>query len=115
MNWANFATYIRILLIPVVLITYYSTLEYAHLYATLIFSVASLTDWLDGYLARKLNQGTEFGAFLDPVADKLLIAVVLIMLVAAYPALLIATAIIITREMLISALREWMATRKSVV
>lgn len=111
MNWANTVTISRILMIPVVVIVYYSSLESAHLLAAIIFTIASISDWLDGYLARALNQTSEFGAFLDPVADKLLVTVVLIMLVAAYPALLIATAIIISREVLISALREWMATK----
>lgn len=111
MNWANIATYSRILMTPLVIVCYYSGADSAHLFAAVVFAVASLTDWLDGYLARALNQTSEFGAFLDPVADKLLISVILIMLVAAYPALVIAAVIIITRELLISALREWMALR----
>jgi CDP-diacylglycerol--glycerol-3-phosphate 3-phosphatidyltransferase len=111
MNWANLATYSRIVMIPIVIACYYSGAEFAHLLAAIVFAVASLTDWLDGYLARKLNQTSKFGAFLDPVADKLLVSVVLIMLVAAYEALMVAAAIIITRELLISALREWMALR----
>ena len=111
MNWANIATYSRILLIPVIIACYYSGVDSAHLLAAIVFTVASLTDWLDGYLARFLNQTTAYGAFLDPVADKLLISVILIVLVAAYPALMIAAAIIITRELLISALREWLALR----
>ena len=109
MNWANLATYLRILLIPVVIACFYSTIPSANIWAAILFSIASLTDWLDGYLARKLNQGSDFGAFLDPVADKLLVTVVLIVLVTSYPVLLIATAVIISRELLISALREWMA------
>ena len=112
MNWANIATYSRILLIPVIIACYYSGAGTAHLLAAIIFTVASLTDWLDGYLARSLNQTTAFGAFLDPVADKLLICVILIMLVAEYRALMIAAAIIISRELLISSLREWMARRE---
>ena len=112
MNWANIATYSRILLIPLIVACYYSGADSAHLLAAIIFTVASLTDWLDGYLARSLNQTSTFGAFLDPVADKLLISVILIVLVAAYPALMIAATIIITRELLISALREWMALRE---
>lgn len=111
MNSANFATCSRILLIPLIVMSYYSSYQYAHLLAAVLFSIASLTDWLDGYLARKLNQASEFGAFLDPVADKVLVAVVLIMLVAVYPGLLLATAIIIVREILVSALREWMASQ----
>lgn len=109
MNWANQATLLRILLIPAVIGCYYSPLPSASLWAAILFSIASLTDWLDGYLARKLGLASAFGAFIDPVADKLLIAAVLIMLVSVYPVLLIATVIIISREILISALREWMA------
>lgn len=109
MNWANQVTLLRILLIPVVIGCYYSPLPSASLWAAILFTVASLTDWLDGYLARKLGLASEFGAFIDPVADKLLIAAVLIMLVAVYPILLVATVVIIARELLISALREWMA------
>lgn len=111
MNWANFATYVRFMMIPLIVWVYFIDFQYAHLATALLFGLASLTDWLDGYLARKLNQTSEFGAFLDPVADKLLVAVVLIMLVTVYPALLIATAIIIARELLVSALREWMGSR----
>ena len=83
----------------------------SHLLAAILFSIASLTDWLDGFLARKLNQTSELGAFLDPVADKLLVAIILIMLVSIYPPLLLAAAIIIAREILVSALREWMAAK----
>ena len=97
MNWANLATYLRILLIPVVIACFHSTFPSANIWAAILFSVASATDWLDGFLARKLDQGSEFGAFLDPVADKLLVTVILIMLVASYPVLLFATAVIITR------------------
>jgi CDP-diacylglycerol--glycerol-3-phosphate 3-phosphatidyltransferase len=83
----------------------------SHLLAAILFSIASLTDWLDGFLARKLNQTSEFGAFLDPIADKLLVAIILIMLVSIYPSLLLAAGIIIAREILVSALREWMAAK----
>ena len=111
MNWANLVTYVRLLLIPVVVVVYYSDLPAPNVWAALLFAVASLSDLLDGYLARRLNLTSEFGAFLDPVADKLLVAIVLIMLVENYPVLLAATTVIIGREILISALREWMATR----
>ena len=84
----------------------------AHLIAAAIFAIASLTDWLDGYLARKLDQATELGAFLDPVADKLLVVVVIMLvLLSAYPALLLPVAIIVVRELVISALREWTAAK----
>ena len=97
MNWPNLVSYLRILLIPLVILCFFSGLPNANFWAA--------------FLARCLNQTSKFGAFLDPVADKLLVAIVLIALVAAYPSLLLATAVIITRELLISALREWMATK----
>jgi len=109
MNAANLVTLSRIALIPVVVGFYYSGMEWGHFWATVIFIIASVSDWLDGYLARKLNQTSEFGAFIDPVADKLLVAVILIMLVTNHANLLPATSIIIAREILVSALREWMA------
>lgn len=111
MNVANLATVSRIALIPVVIIIYYADWHYANLIAAMAFALASLTDWLDGYLARKLNLTSEFGAFLDPVADKLLVVGVLIMLVSEYPIILAATIVIIAREILVSALREWMAAQ----
>jgi len=111
MNAANLVTLSRIALIPVVVVLYYSGLPSGHIWATGVFVVASVSDWLDGYLARKLNQTSEFGAFIDPVADKLLVAVILIMLVTNHASLLPATSIIIAREILVSALREWMASQ----
>lgn len=111
MNVANLVTLSRIVLIPVVVALYYSSLPFGQLLATVVFVIASITDWLDGYLARKLQQTSEFGAFLDPVADKLLVVVVLILLVTVHASLLAATALIIAREILVSALREWMATQ----
>lgn len=111
MNWANLVTYLRLLLIPAVIACYYANFPSANLWAAILFAVASFSDWLDGYVARKLGLTSEFGAFIDPVADKLLVVTVLIMLVAVYPALLVATIIIISREILISALREWMASQ----
>ena len=111
MNWANIATFSRVVLIPVVIYCYHLDTQSSYLLAAILFSIASLTDWLDGFLARKLNQTSEFGAFLDPVADKLLVAIILIMLVSIYPPLLFAAGIIIAREILVSALREWMAAK----
>ncbi len=108
MNWANQVTYIRLLLIPLVIACFYSGLPNANLLTALLFTIASLSDWVDGYLARRLNQASDFGAFLDPVADKLLVTIVLIMLVSVYSSLLLATVVIVTRELAISALREWM-------
>lgn len=85
------------------------SLHHKHLFSTLLFAIAAFTDWLDGYLARTLNQTSAFGAFLDPVADKLMVAAALIVLVnLEYVGALVAF-IIIGREIAISALREWMA------
>lgn len=115
MNIANFFTYLRVLLIPVFMLVYYSGLPWAHLIAAAIFIFASITDWLDGYLARRLNQCTPFGAFLDPVADKILVTVTLVMLAASYssPWFAVPAAIMVAREVLVSALREWMASNKA--
>lgn len=111
MNLANLTTILRIVLIPPIVWFYYSDQAQAHLIAAAVFAIASLTDWLDGYLARKLDQATELGAFLDPVADKLLVVVVSLVLLAAYPALLLPVAIIVVRELVISALREWTSAK----
>lgn len=111
MNWANLVTYLRLLLIPLVVVSYYSELDHSQTIAALLFTIASLSDWLDGYLARSLKLTSEFGAFLDPVADKLLVVTVLILLVGEINQLLLPTIVIIGREVLISALREWMASR----
>ena len=90
---------------------YLAPSELRYLLAAFIFTVASLTDWLDGYLARKLGQQTPFGAFLDPVADKLIVAVALVLLVQmhASPWLALPALVIVGREIVVSALREWMA------
>ena len=92
-------------------VSYHSKLGHSHFIAAALFALASLSDWLDGYLARRLELTSEFGAFLDPVADKLLVVTVLIMLVGELNTLLLPTIVIIAREFLISALREWMASR----
>ncbi len=111
MNAANFVTCLRVLAIPVFIAVYYSNIQWNYLIASGIFILACLTDWLDGYLARTLNQTSKFGAFLDPVADKLLVTVALVMLAANYtsPWFVIPAAIMVAREVLVSALREWMA------
>jgi len=113
MNAANMVTMSRVLLVPVIVLVYYSGFAWSQLLAALLFTVASITDWLDGYLARRLNQSSEFGAFLDPVADKLLVVMALVLLTANYPGpwFVIPVAIIIGREVFVSALREWMASR----
>ena len=111
MNLPNTLTLLRIAMIPVFVVIYCLSFKWSNLTACLIFSLAALTDLLDGYLARKLNQISTLGAFLDPVADKLMVAVVLVLLVQQDPRIFIAiaAAVIIGREITISALREWMA------
>lgn len=113
MNLANTVTLIRIALVPIVVILYFAQFPNHYLWAAVVFTLASISDWLDGYLARKLNQTSEFGAFLDPVADKLLVALVLVLLVANYSTVwfILPVSLIIGREILVSALREWMASR----
>jgi CDP-diacylglycerol--glycerol-3-phosphate 3-phosphatidyltransferase len=113
MNWANVATYTRVLLIPLIIMLYLSEMKMANVLGAGVFLIASVTDWLDGYLARRLNQGSSYGAFIDPVADKLLVVSVVTLLLSVYPALLVPCLIIIVREVVVSALREWMARRKS--
>lgn len=111
MNIAISITLLRIAAIPVVVLLYLMPFHWSHVGAAVIFLIAALSDWLDGFLARSLKQTTEFGAFLDPVADKLLISISLVFILGKHPTigLSIPTAIIIGREIAISALREWMA------
>jgi len=114
LNWPNLLTWLRILMIPVFLVVFYFpdiwlSGPQKNLTATALFGLASLTDWLDGYLARTLNQTSAFGAFLDPVADKLMVAAALILLVGLARVDAPIAVIIIGREIAISALREWMA------
>jgi CDP-diacylglycerol--glycerol-3-phosphate 3-phosphatidyltransferase len=108
----------RVAAIPGVLALFYLPVPYARQWACVLYSAAAITDWFDGYLARKWNQTSKFGAFLDPVADKLMVAVCLICLLHAAPAemstamkgvLTAMVAVIIGREITVSALREWMA------
>lgn len=110
-NLPNILTLMRIALIPILITVFYLPWEWHHIASAAIFGVAAITDWLDGYLARKLNQFTPFGAFLDPVADKLIVAAALILLLETHPTPLFAlpAIVIISREIVISALREWMA------
>jgi CDP-diacylglycerol--glycerol-3-phosphate 3-phosphatidyltransferase len=113
-NLPNLLTWLRIVLIPLFLAIYFLP-DYRlsgpskDIVATAMFAVAAATDWLDGYLARTLNQTSAFGAFLDPVADKLMVAAALILLVSLQRVDAIIAVIIIGREIAISALREWMA------
>ena len=114
LNLPNLLTWLRILLIPLMAGVFYLpdgwvTAQQANLLATVFFGVAALTDWFDGYLARALGQTSAFGAFLDPVADKLMVAAALIVLIDLDRVAPIIGLIIIGREITISALREWMA------
>lgn len=104
-------TLLRIALIPVLIITFYLPVAGARTISAIVFLIAALSDWLDGYLARKLDMTSRFGTFLDPVADKLMVATALILLLREHPTFLfmLSTMIIIGREITISALREWMA------
>ncbi|MGR8921708.1 MAG: CDP-diacylglycerol--glycerol-3-phosphate 3-phosphatidyltransferase [Gammaproteobacteria bacterium] len=107
----NILTLFRIALIPCFVVSFYLPVDHARIGAAALFALAAMTDWLDGYLARRLGQSSKLGAFLDPVADKLMVAVVLVVLLQARPALWLAlpVAVIIGREITVSALREWMA------
>lgn len=111
MNIPNILTVLRVLLIPIIVLLFYLPFKWSYLAASAVFTIAAVTDWLDGYLARRLKQSTPFGAFLDPVADKLMVAVALVLLVEEHANLWLTlpAAIIIGREIVISALREWMA------
>jgi len=124
-NLPNILTLIRILVIPILALVFYLPVNYAHLVAAILFALACLTDWLDGYIARSFKLSTRLGAFLDPVADKLMVSTVLVLLVGepqfqfislhsavyAMPVAVITipAAIIVSREIIVSALREWMA------
>ena len=112
LNFANFLTLLRIAAIPVVVVCFYSPLDYARPIAAILFGLAAVTDMIDGWVARRFGQISRFGEFLDPVADKLMVAIVLVMLVQAESGWFeyIIAMIIIGREITISALREWMAT-----
>ncbi len=111
MTLANQLTLFRIVLIPLLVIVFYLPFAWSWIASAAIFSVAAITDWLDGYVARRYNQSTAFGAFLDPVADKLMVAVALVLLVGEHANAWFAVpaVIIVGREIVISALREWMA------
>ena len=110
-NLPNALTWFRIIAIPLVVMVFYWPEPWARPAAGLLFALAGITDYLDGYLARRLGQTSNFGAFLDPVADKLIVSTALVLLVQADPQILLAlvAAIIIGREITVSALREWMS------
>lgn len=111
MNIPNILTLLRIALIPILVGVYYLPFNWVNMVCGTVFALGCFTDWLDGYLARKLDQSTTLGAFLDPVADKLIVAVALVLLCVTYatPLMTIPAIVIICREIVISALREWMA------
>ena len=132
-NWPNVLTLVRISLIPLLVLFFYLPVSWSHIAAVSVFALACITDYLDGYLARYLKQSTKLGAFLDPVADKLMVSVALVLIVGeqtfqyvsvtsavvSIPSAFIAipASIIVARELIVSALREWMAEigkRKSV-
>jgi CDP-diacylglycerol--glycerol-3-phosphate 3-phosphatidyltransferase len=111
LNVPNVLTFLRIGLVPVFVVLFYLPLTWANEATVVVFLLAALTDWLDGLLARRMGQASAFGAFLDPVADKLIVAIALVLLVQVYPTpfLAIPAAVIVGREIMISGLREWMA------
>ena len=115
LNIPNLLTLLRIALIPVFVVLFYLPVAWSNEAVTVVFAVAAGTDWLDGYLARRMGLTSAFGAFLDPVADKLMVAVALVLLIDVNPTpfagafLALPAAVIIGREIVISALREWMA------
>lgn len=107
----NLLTMMRVALIPIFVVVYFLDWKWAHQVGAFIFWFAAITDWFDGYLARKLKQTSPFGAFLDPVADKLIVAAALLMITHTYatPWITIPAVILMAREIFVSALREWMA------
>ena len=115
MNLPNILTLSRILLIPVFVLVYFLPTPNNYLWAALLFGLAAATDWMDGYLARKWGQITPFGAFLDPVADKLIVVTALLLLIDSHSSiwLTLPAIVIVGREIVISALREWMAEMNS--
>jgi CDP-diacylglycerol--glycerol-3-phosphate 3-phosphatidyltransferase len=110
-NIPNALTLLRIILIPVFVVLFYLPQHWSNAASAVVFALAGVTDWLDGYLARRLNQSTPLGAFLDPVADKLMVVIALVLLVEFYHAwwFSLPAMVIVGREIVISALREWMA------
>lgn len=111
MNIPNGLTFLRIAVIPLFVLTFYLPFKGHYIITGCLFAMAAITDWLDGYLARRLQQGSSFGAFLDPLADKLLVVVGLVILVETEANLYftLPALIIIGREITVAALREWMA------
>ena len=114
-TWPNLLTLLRIALIPVIVLVFFLPYPWSPPVTCAIFALAGITDWLDGYLARRFNESSAFGQFLDPVADKLMVATSLMLLLSDNPSLwlTLAVIIIISREIAISALREWLAEQGS--
>ena len=115
-NLPTWLTLFRVALLPVMVAVFYLPFPGHNITAAIVFVLAAITDWLDGYLARRMNLTSAFGAFLDPVADKMMVAVTLFLLVESDPTsgwssilLALTSAVIVGREISISALREWMA------
>lgn len=110
-NLPNILTLLRIVLIPVLVVVFFLPWQHKNIACTAIFGLAAITDWLDGYIARKMGIVSPFGEFLDPVADKLMVAVTLVLIVQQHPiwSYVIPAVIIVGREISVSALREWMA------
>ncbi len=110
-NIANILTLIRIACIPLMVFVFFSSLENARPLSAIIFMIAALTDWLDGWVAREFDQSSKLGAFLDPVADKLIVCIALLIIVQSDPSIIntLVAIVIVGREISISALREWMA------
>ena len=112
MNTSNYLTLSRIAFIPFFGVFLFMPQDWTYPVSALLFSLAAITDWLDGYLARKWGEETAFGAFMDPVADKLIVVVAMVLIIAKYPEsvwMTLAGLVIICREIIITALREWMS------
>ncbi len=111
MNLPNILTWLRVILIPVLIVIWMIPSPETGLIAAAVFGLASITDWLDGWLARRWQMESRFGAFLDPVADKLMVSAALVLLVDAFDSLWVTlpAIVIIGREIVVSALREWMS------
>ncbi len=111
MNLPNMLTFSRILMVPVMVILFCWPTEDLRLWSAVVFGFAAVTDWFDGYLARRWNQTSPLGAFLDPVADKVIVSVALVLLAGHFGQIwmTLMVMVIISREIVISALREWMA------
>lgn len=111
LNLPNVLTLLRVAAIPLLVVLFYMHPPFSTLGTAGLFALAGVTDWFDGYLARRTGQTTAFGAFLDPVADKLIVAAALVLLVSRYDSVVVtlAACVIIGREIVVSAMREWMA------